>query len=405
MKINIIHSSVLAAAFLLPFSSVTEGAGKFDDFVPLEHAVDVFTGGSNIPLPNVRIPTIINADGLIVAAAEGRHGAHDQAQNEIVVSVSKDYGKHWSKPVIAAADPAHGTYNNPCILYDKSKKQIILFFQNYPPGTSERGKMEAGTKGEKTLHNYISFSKNGKRWSKPKDITPSTKHEDATITCSGPNPGIQLTRGKHKGRLVVVMNEAVKFGDWNLTAAFSDDGGKTWKLGEKSDKGHQINETSWVETDEGNVLAVARSYPGAGTRRIATSEDGGATWGEVSSHAELPCTGCQNGLTRYSFKSDKDRGGKSRILFSAPSKGRTTGIIKMSYDDGQTWPVAKSLGDGNFAYSAICPLEPGYIGLIYEPNDAKTIRFIRIPVEWLTDGKDSGTSGKNNSASDGDTTP
>lgn len=401
MKISIIHSFALAAAFLLPVSAAAK-EGKSDDFVPLEHAVDVFVGGGNIPLPNVRIPTVINADGLIVAAAEGRHGGHDQAQNEIVISVSKDYGKHWSKPVVAAADPAHGTYNNPCLLYDNSKKQIILFFQNYPPGTSERGKLEAGTEGDKTVHNYISFSKNGNRWSKPKDITPSTKHEDATITCSGPNPGIRLTRGKYKGRLVVVMNEAVKFGDWNFTAAFSDDGGKTWNLGEKSDKGHQINETSWVETDEGNILAVARSYPGAGTRRIALSEDGGATWGAVSSHAELPCTGCQNGLTRYSFASDKDRGGKSRILFSAPSKGRTAGIIKMSYDDGQTWPVTKSLGTGKFAYSALCPLEPGYIGLIYEPDNIKTIRFVRIPVEWLTDGKDSGKSEKNNSAS-GDT--
>ncbi len=394
MKTNITLTLVILGAALLS-SNLTAKETKEDieNFVPYDHAIDIFKGKENIDHPNVRIPTILNANGLIIAAAEGRHSAADQAQNDIVVSVSKDFGKTWSKPVIAACakDSMEGsTFNNPCLLYDKDKKQILIFFQRYAPGAGERQSPPQGWTDEKCVRNFVTTSKDGKHWSKPKEVTRTTKHEDAALTCSGPNPGVQLTRGTHKGRLVVVFNEAVKFNDWVITAAFSDNHGKTWKIGEKSEGNKQINEVSWVETDKGGILVVARSYPGAGTRRVATSDDGGKSWSEVKGHPELPCTGCQNGLTRYSFKDDQERGRKSRILFTAPSTRRENGIIKMSYDNGKTWPVAKDFGKGQFAYSAVCPLEPGYFGVIFEPNDTKTIRFVRVPMAWLTDGEDTG---------------
>ena len=394
-------SSILALSSVLLLSAVVcaeEEATHSQSFVPYENAMDIFKGGENIEHPCARIPTILNANGLIIAAAEGRHSAADQAQNDIIVSTSKDFGKTWSKPIIAACakDSMEGsTFNNPCLIYDKEKKQILIFFQRYAPGAGERQHPPQGWNDKKCVRNFVVTSKDGKHWSRPKEVTRTTKHKDASITCSGPNPGVQLTRGPYKGRLVVVFNEAVEFNDWVITAAYSDNHGKTWKIGEKSEGKKQINEVSWVETDKGGVFVVARSYPGAGTRRVATSDDGGETWSEVKGHPELPCTSCQNGLTRYSFEDDHELGGKSRILFTAPVVGRTNGIIKMSYDNGETWPVAKNFGEGPFAYSSVCPLEPGYFGVIFEVNDHKTIRFVRIPMEWLTEGKDTGKQENN----------
>lgn len=358
---------------------------------PYERAVDVFVAGKDNPYKSIRIPCITNAGGLLVAMAEGRYVNADQGRNDLIVSVSKD-GRKWSKPVVAASSQG-ATFNNPCLIYDREARQIVLLFQRYPEGVSERAKdIPAGWEGERCIRNFVCISKNGRKWSKPKDVTEFTKHADATLTCSGPNPGVQITRGEHKGRLVVPFNEAKGFGNWVLTAAWSDDHGKTWKIGEKTPEGKGFNEVSSAETEDGGIIVVSRAW-GGGQRRVAYSSDGGETWSEVINHPELPSPNCQNGLTRYSFADDVKLGGRSRLLFSTPSTGRRTdGIIKMSYDDGKTWPVQKAIGSGPYAYSALCTVKPGVAGLLFEVNGSPLthIRFTTFTIDWLTDGEDSG---------------
>lgn len=387
----------LVAACALAVSAFAKSGD--DQKTPYESAVTVFKAGDGNPYASIRIPAIVNAGGkMLVAFAEGRYQNTDQGKNDLIVSISKDDGKTWSKPTVAA-EAKGATFNNPYPIYDSETKQIILFFQCYPPGVHEQGKNKPapGWKDPKSLRNFVTTSTNGKKWSKPVDVTETTKHEDAVLTCSGPNPGVQLTRGKHAGRLVVVFNEAPHFGNWHLTAAYSDDHGKTWKLGEKSASNGGINEVSVVETEDGGIFVVSRTWGSSDRRRVAYSADGGETWGEISGHNELPSFNCQNGLVRYSFADDEARGGKNRILFSAPGEGgRKSGIIKMSYDDGKTWPVEKRIGPGPYAYSALCPLKPGHFGVLFEVNGSplREIRFARVSMDWLTDGKDSGKKGK-----------
>lgn len=380
------------------FAAAPLCAGAAEEPTPYESSVTVFNAGEGNPYASIRIPSIINAGGnFLVALAEGRYYNADQGKNDIIVSVSKDGGKTWSAPTIAA-EAKGSTFNNPYIVYDSAADQLVLFFQCYPPGVSEQGKHKPapGWENPNSLRNLVCFSRDGITWTAPQDVTHTTKHEDAVITCSGPNPGVVLSRGAHKGRIVVVFNEAPKFGNWHLTAAYSDDHGHTWTLGEKSQSGMGINEVSVAETEEGGVFVVSRHYggPGGNTRRVAYSADGGATWGPVTKHSELPCFGCQNGLVRYSFSDDAARGSRSRILFTGPRAGRKDGIIKMSYDDGKTWPIEKDFGAGPYGYSAICPLEPGYFGVLYEVNGSplRKIRFARVSMEWLTGGKDTGKS-------------
>lgn len=359
------------------------------DKTPVEESVVVFEAKKGNNYASIRIPSIINAGGTLIAAAEGRKAATDQGMNDIVICTSKD-GKKWSKMVVAAAS-GEDTYNNPCLIYDKATKNIVLFFQKYPKGVKERGNVPKGCTDPKTIHNFVCFSKNGKSWSKPKDVTKDTKHDDVDITCSGPNPGCQLTRGPHKGRLIVPLNEG-PFNNWTLAAAYSDDHGKTWHIGQKSATGGGVNEVSVAETEEGGLLIVSRHSSGGSNRKYAYSEDGGETWGPINTHSELPCPGCQNGLTRYSFSDDAKLGNKSRIIFTGPcASGRNNGVAKMSYDDGKTWPVEKALGPGGYAYSAVCTVKPGVVGVLFE-RDGK-INFTTFTIDWLTDGKDDGKGG------------
>ncbi len=360
---------------------------------PHERAVTVFEAGAGNAYQSIRIPDIVKAGNMLIAMAEGRYDNTDQGRNDLIVSLSRDGGRTWSTPHVAASSEG-ATFNNPCLIYDEETQQVVLFFQRYPAGVHERDKnIPTGWQDERCIRNFVSFSRNGKTWTKPRDVTQHTKNAGVTITCSGPNPGVQIKHGKYKGRLVVPLNEG-PFDHWTLAAAYSDDHGRTWHIGKKSETGKGINEVSIAETDGGGLVVVSRAWPPhLAERRIAYSKDGGETWGPITAQAELPSPNCQNGLVRYSFADDATLGGKSRLLFSTPStSNRADGIIKMSYDNGKTWPEQKLIIPGPFAYSTLVPVKPGVMGILYEVNSDRitTIKFTTFSLKWLTGGADSG---------------
>ena len=67
--------------------------------------------------------------------------------------------------------------------------------------------------------------------------------------------------------------------------------------------------------------------------------------------------------------------------------------VRISYDEGKTWPVAKLLHAGPSAYSCLAVLPDMSIGILYERGDGfryyDTVTFARFSLEWLTDGEDS----------------
>jgi sialidase-1 len=84
-----------------------------------------------------------------------------------------------------------------------------------------------------------------------------------------------------------------------------------------------------------------------------------------------------------------------------PGKGRDRKnlSIKLSYDEGQTWPVNKSLEPGYSAYSDLALLPDGTILCFYErgrksdeekkkPTSYAGLTMARFNLEWLTDGRD-----------------
>ena len=80
---------------------------------------------------------------------------------------------------------------------------------------------------------------------------------------------------------------------------------------------------------------------------------------------------------------------KSRVLFSNPaSTERDTLTVRLSYDDGVTWPVSKRICAGSAAYSSLAVCASGKIGCLYEKDRYGRIVLARFGLEWLTDGKD-----------------
>ena len=65
--------------------------------------------------------------------------------------------------------------------------------------------------------------------------------------------------------------------------------------------------------------------------------------------------------------------------------------VRLSYDEGKTWPVDKSLHEGPSAYSCLTVLPDMTVACLYERGDTnpyETITFARFTLDWLTDGVD-----------------
>jgi BNR repeat-like domain len=169
---------------------------------------------------------------------------------------------------------------------------------------------------------------------------------------------------------------------------YSDDHGKTWKCGARVTP--DCNECQVAELADGSLMLNMRSYHKKNRRAVAISKDGGLTFSEAKLDDALIEPVCQASLLRYTLAKTQ---GKNRLLFANPaSTKREKMTVRLSYDEGATWPVAKELHAGPAAYSCLTVLGDGTIGCLYErgaKSAYETITFSRFTLEWLTAGKDS----------------
>ncbi len=356
---------------------------------------DVFVAGKD-GYKSIRIPAVlVTKAGTVLAFAEGRAAHADQANNKLILKRSRDGGRTWGALQLVADDGAN-TLNNPTAVEERQSGRVFLMYQSCPAGLSERdGKIKPGHDGPAIVRNFLIHSDDdGATWSPPLDVTRTTKRpERVTITAVGPGLGIQLTRGPHAGRLIMPFNEG-PFAVWEVSAAFSDDKGATWQLGSPAPgalvpngKGGQIsllNEVQMVELNDGSVMLNSRKWGGKALRKIATSKDGGATWSAITEDPSLTDPGCMASVFRYSFTTPTEQ---SRLLYSGPdSTKRENGVVRISYDEGKTWPVKRVLLPGSFAYSVLTRFADGTIGCLYETDDANRLVFARFDLAWLSGG-------------------
>ena len=95
---------------------------------------------------------------------------------------------------------------------------------------------------------------------------------------------------------------------------------------------------------DGSVLINLRSESKAHRRAVATSPNGATNWTTPEFDEALLEPVCMASIVRLS----DDERGRSRIAFANPNgtSGRKNVSVKLSYDDGKTWPVNKTLEPG-----------------------------------------------------------
>ena len=372
--------------------------------------IPVFVSGTE-GHKSYRIPAIIGLpNGDILAFCEGRvHGAGDFGDINIVLKRSTDKGKTWSAlQTIVDADTLQAGNPAPVVdLTDPAYPQgrIFLF---YNTGNNHEGEVRKGN-GLREVW-YKTSTDNGMTWNEPVNITTQTHRpkqpqvnadynfaEDWRSYANTPGHAMQFSTGKYKGRIFVAANHSAGnpqpgSTDYQAHGFYTDDHGKTFRLGETVDLGGS-NESMAAELSGNKLMMNSRNQKGDVRERIVSiSSDGGATWDTTYFDKTLPDPVNQGSILTIGKKKARPNGssgrGKNIIAFcnAADTKRRDNLTLRISYDDGKTWKtnmvIAKSEKDkGDYAaYSDLVNLSQKEIGVLYEKDGYSAIVF--SAVKW-----------------------
>ena len=341
-------------------------------------STDVFVSGAE-GYHTFRIPAlVVTNSGTLLALCEGRKdNRSDHGDIDLILKRSTDDGRTWSRPSIVYEEGGSQkvTIGNACPVVDQDTGTIWLPFCR---------------DNDDVLITYS--TDDGQTWAKPREITQDVKKPVWGWYATGPGVGIQLASGSHKGRLVIPCDhrEPYKGKPAMFSHVFySDDHGTSWKLG--GTVAPHTDECQVVELADGRLMMNMRNYWGRSggradrdrMRATSLSSDGGITWSELKFDKTLIEPICQASFLRYTHSAAGD---KSRLLFSNPASktDRQRMTVRLSYDEGASWPVAKLLYAGSAAYSCLTILPDGQIGMLYERDSYGKITFVRYGLEWLT---------------------
>ena len=366
--------TLMAITFALMLFVGTETKAQDDLF-----QTDVFVAGEE-GYHTYRIPSIITAfNGDLLAICEGRKDNRgDHGNIDLIMKRSSDGGKSWGdiEMIYEEGGDEKITIGNPCPVVASDTGTIWMTF----------------CKNNDEVF-VVSSRNNGVNWSKPKSITKDVKGKNWGWYATGPGVGIQLNSEKYNGRLVIPCDHREKRdGKWvKMSHVFySDDRGNNWKLG--GTVADHTDECQVVEMSDGRLMINMRNYwareggaPGRGGKRaVSISEDGGETWKNLTFDDALIEPVCQASIHRHFTTPGSD----PVYLFSNPaSKSARKGMtIRLSRDEGTTWPVSKVLHQGPAAYSCLTSLPGGSVGCLYERGDShayEKLTFARFKVGWL----------------------
>ncbi len=368
---------------------------------PFLEIADVLVGDRRA---HYRIPSlVVTPKGAVLVFANRRiDTVADEAQeNDIVMSRSLDGGRTWETPRDLFSREGWAATIGTAIV-DDSNGRIMLDYTRRPAfdhvKETERRAGDAPEAGR-----FLAISDDeGLTWRHEKPVVEPNPQGRTGYT-HGCGHGITLKLGKHKGRLVIpaIMSARTTNDHYAGSVIYSDDRGQTWKTGGTSDLG--TDETCVAELADGALHLNSRIETGGplppNRRRWALSFDGGLTFPESGSDAILTehFGGCNGSVQRLP---DADGGG-NRLLFSNPAvlsaveKAGGAGdvrrwmTVRLSYDGGKTWPVARRIYRGMSAYSSLGVLPDGTILCGFERGvelPYERIAVARFNLPWLTGG-------------------
>lgn len=335
---------------------------------------DLFINGQH-NVSEYCIPSLITTNnGTLIAICDARVDKPGDAPNNIdlVMRRSFDGGKTWTKQKTIVNYPGMDAAADASMVVDK-KNGVIWLAYDYAMADPQ------GQLGRIIRIHITKSNDNGVTWSRPVNLNYLTKGKNFWLQNS-PGRGLFTKDG------VIVFPMYTILGDFNkpkqkqTVLIISKDHGMSWSM--SNGVGDNNVEAQIASLPDGGIIVNMRRPNGEGHRQIATTNDLGQSWSEVTTDSTLAEPGCQGSMINYQTR------GKSFLLFSIPDdkKLRRNLVLHISENAGKTWtkklPIYKSAD-----YSCLTKLPNGNIGILFDADNRTRIVFKKITFQQILAAK------------------
>ena len=333
-----------------------------------------------------RIPAMVATNkGTLLAVYDMRYNSRRDLQGHMDIGLSRstDGGETWARPVpimdmkkFGGLPEDQNGCSDPNILVDRKTGEILVsaVWTHGKPGTHQW--VGKGSEPGHSIHKSSQFmmvrsKDDGLTWSEPENWTKRLKDPKWCLFAPAPGNGINLM----DGTLVMPTQgrDATGFPFSNLM--WSKDHGKSWTL--SSPARDNTTECSVAELKDGSLMLNIRDNRNrkdkskTNGRAVSVTNDMGKTWKVHSSdHGALPEPVCMASLISHDLKD-----GRRVLFFSNPNSKykREKMTVRMSLDQGKTWPKSILLDQKGGAYSSLAMVDDRTLGILYESSVADMV--------------------------------
>ena len=364
-----------------------------------------------------RIPGLTTTrKGTLLSIYDVRRESSRDLQGHIDIGVSRstDGGNSW-EPMRIGLDRGEwgglpekfNGVSDACILADENSNKIFLAGLWMHGVINDNGKWVEGLTNDSTNWNHqwrnkgsqpgfdikqtsqfliATSTDDGKTWGEPVNLTRMCKKVEWWLWAPAPGHGISLK----DGTLVFPTQGRDKNGETFSNITYSKDGGLTWTASNPAFS--NTTENMVVRLSDGSIMLNARfnlnrnNQTDTNGRVVVTTRDLGKTWEEhSSSRSALLESTCMASLHKHIYRENGEE--KSILLFSNPNTktGRHHMTLKVSFDDGKSWPEKYwlLLDEGNSrGYSCLTSIDENTIGILYE-GSRSDMTFESIPLKEI----------------------
>jgi len=325
-----------------------------------------------------RLPGLaVTADGTILAFAGKRKGGlgdfgHD---TDVVLRRSTDGGATWLLEQTIASRPGADIHSGPVVI-DRKLGRILKFCRFWPAQHNPQ-KVVAETPYPEMVQlgwidHVMQSDDGGVTWTAPQPLVmPYPDTATSAATGNGVH-GVQLADGR-----LLIQCGYVLDGVRHIGILYSDDHGASWQPGAVAAVGDNIREFGMAVLRDGGVYINSRSHLDDHRRQVSFSEDRGQTFSTFQPDPALVEPRCHGAVAWH-----PDGG----LLFANPTKGRTRLVVRLSRDNGATWPVERVLDPHHAAYSDLAVTPSGEVVCLWECGEQgayEALGFARFDLGWL----------------------
>ena len=333
-----------------------------------------------------RIPAMVATNkGTLLAVYDMRYNSRRDLQGHMDIGLSRstDGGETWARPVpimdmkkFGGLPEDQNGCSDPNILVDRKTGEILVsaVWTHGKPGTHQW--VGKGSEPGHSIHKSSQFmmvrsKDDGLTWSEPENWTKRLKDPKWCLFAPAPGNGINLM----DGTLVMPTQGRDTTGLPFSNFMWSKDHGKSWTL--SSPARDNTTECSVAELKDGSLMLNIRDNRNrkdkskTNGRAVSVTDDMGKTWKIHSSdHGALPEPVCMASLISHDLKD-----GRRVLFFSNPNSKykREKMTVRMSLDQGKTWPKSILLDQKGGAYSSLAMVDDRTLGILYESSVADMV--------------------------------